>query len=139
LPFETKRLPTAIDAVAPDGSDVRILVGLGRGSAAHFELGADETSVAIRHRTVDEIWFVLSGTGEMWRREGQLPGETIPLVPGTCLTIPLGTEFQFRCTSNEPLAAFGVTMPPWPGDGEAIRVEGPWAPTVRPGPGVADA
>jgi len=24
-----------------------------------------------------------------------------------------------------------VTMPPWPGDGEAYEVEGNWAPTVH--------
>ena len=30
----------------------------------------------------------------------------------------------------EPLAAIGVTMPPWPGDGEAIVVPGEWRPTV---------
>jgi mannose-6-phosphate isomerase-like protein (cupin superfamily) len=139
LAFETKRLPTAVDATAPDGSDVRVLAGLSRGSAAHFELAARQTSVAIRHRTVDEIWFVLSGAGEMWRRVGQSVGESVALAPGTCLTIPVGTDFQFRCTSNEPLAAFGVTMPPWPGDGEAIRAEGPWTATVEPGPGLADA
>ena len=127
------------DEIAPDGSEVRFLAATATGSGALFRLAAGATAVAVRHRTVDEIWFVLSGTGEMWRREGQLPGETITLVPGTCLTIPVGTDFQFRCTSNEPVAAFGVTMPPWPGDGEAIRVEGPWAATVRPGPGLAEA
>jgi hypothetical protein len=25
-------------------------------------------------------------------------------------------------------------MPPWPGAGEAVLVEGPWTPTVDPGP-----
>jgi len=24
-----------------------------------------------------------------------------------------------------------VTMPPWPGEGEASNVHGPWTPTVR--------
>ena len=36
--FHTKRLPTAPDVVAPDGSDVRILLALNGGSMAHFEL-----------------------------------------------------------------------------------------------------
>jgi mannose-6-phosphate isomerase-like protein (cupin superfamily) len=56
---------------------------------------------------------------------------------GTTITIPLGTEFQFRSTTDEPLTAVACTMPPWPGDGEAVRVDGPWAPTVEPGPGLA--
>jgi hypothetical protein len=28
----------------------------------------------------------------------------------------------------------GVAIPPWPGDGEAVLVEGAWEPTVVPGP-----
>ena len=36
--LETKCLPNARDAVAPDGSDVRLLVGLKRGGMAHFAL-----------------------------------------------------------------------------------------------------
>ena len=50
--------------------------------------------------------------------------------PGVCLTIPLGTHFQFRSTGTEVLALVGVTIPPWPGDGEAIVVTGKWGPTV---------
>jgi mannose-6-phosphate isomerase-like protein (cupin superfamily) len=46
--------------------------------------------------------------------------------PGVSLTIPHGTHFQFRNIGSESLAAVGVTMPPWPGDGEAIAVEGVW-------------
>jgi mannose-6-phosphate isomerase-like protein (cupin superfamily) len=47
-----------------------------------------------------------------------------------CLTIPLGTHFQFRAFGPESLTALGVTMPPWPGEGEAVRVQGKWEPTV---------
>jgi len=127
--FATKRLPVARDAVAPDGSDVRLLLGLASGGMAHFELGPNQVSRAVRHRTVEEIWFVLSGRGQMWRRQhGQ---ETIvDLSAGVCLTIPVGTEFQFRSFGDAPLAAIGVTMPPWPGDDEAIPVGGEWPPTV---------
>jgi len=138
MAFDTRTLAADPDAIAPDGSEVRILVALDRGSAAHFQLGPDQTSVAIRHRSVDEIWYVVSGTGEMWRRTDQRE-ETVALHPGTCVSIPVGTTFQFRTTSPEGLAAFGVTMPPWPGDGEAIAGDGPWTPTVAPGPGLAPA
>ena len=54
--FETTQLPDAPDAIAPDGSQVRVLLRLGSG----------------------------------------------------------------------PLAAVGVTMPPWPGDDEAYKVPGAW-------------
>jgi mannose-6-phosphate isomerase-like protein (cupin superfamily) len=127
--FGTKRLPVRRDAVAPDGSDVRTLLALEGGSMAHFELSSGHTSTAVTHRTVGEIWFVLSGSGEMWRKEAQHE-EIISIEPGVCLTIPLGTQFQFRAFGSEPLTALGVTMPPWPGDGEAVRVQGKWEPTV---------
>ena len=60
----------------------------------------------------------------MWRSQGERVGESSTLAPGTCLTIPLGTSFQFRSFGPEPLAAIGATMPPWPGDDEAVPVEG---------------
>jgi len=127
--FLTKRLPADRDAVAPDGSDVRILLGLDRGGMAHFELVPGAISAAVAHRTIEEIWYFLSGRGEMWRKLGNQEKVT-PVDPGTCITIPVGTHFQFRSFSDEPLAALGVTMPPWPGEGEAYPVEGIWRPTI---------
>jgi mannose-6-phosphate isomerase-like protein (cupin superfamily) len=127
--FATKHLPVAVDAVAPDGSDVRVLLGLPGGGLAHFELAPGKTSKAVTHRTVEEIWYFLSGRGEMWLRQGERL-ELVDVYPGICLTIPLGTHFQFRSFGYEPLSAIGVTMPPWPGDGEAIEITGCWQPTV---------
>jgi mannose-6-phosphate isomerase-like protein (cupin superfamily) len=123
--FDTMRLPGAPDAVAPDGSDVRVLLQLGRGGMAHFELGPGQVSRAVAHHAVDEIWYILRGQGQMWRRQGERQ-ETVPLEPGTCVSIPVGTHFQFRSASGGPLAAVGVTMPPWPGDSEAYEVPGAW-------------
>ena len=129
LAFDTKRLPGARDAIAPDGSDVRILLGLRSGGMAHFELPPGQTSKAVEHRTVEEIWYFLSGRGEMWRKQGDRES-VVAVGPGVCLTIPLGASFQFRSLDSEPLTAIGVTMPPWPGEGEARHVEGKWKPTV---------
>lgn len=131
--FQTKQLPTSRDAIAPDGSDVRVLLQVHHGGLAHFELPAGQTSVAVRHRSVEEIWFFLHGRGEMWRRSGE-DEEIVPVATGLCVTIPPGTSFQFRATGDEALAAIGATMPPWPGAGEALIVSGPWEPTVQPGP-----
>lgn len=127
--FETKRLPTLRDVVAPDGSDVRILLGLRGGSMAHFELPPNHTSLAVTHETVEEIWFFLSGRGQMWRKIGEYE-EIVTVEAGVCLTIPLETHFQFRAFGPEPLAAIAVTMPPWPGEGEAMVVEGKWHPVL---------
>jgi mannose-6-phosphate isomerase-like protein (cupin superfamily) len=128
--FQTKRLPSAHDEIAPDGSLVRILLGLHGGGLAHFELAPGETSVAVAHHTIEEIWFFLTGRGEMWRKLGDHE-QVVPVDPGVCITIPVGTHFQFRSFGEEPLAALGVTMPPWPGKGEAYQVEGIWEPTAQ--------
>lgn len=132
--FATIRLNAAPDAIAPDGSEVRLLSGLPAGGLAQFTLPARMISVAVRHRTVSEIWFVVDGRGEMWRaQDGR--SEIVELVPGTSLTIPVGTAFQFRSTGDAPLVAVGVTMGPWPGAGEAVVVEdGAWEPTLESGP-----
>jgi mannose-6-phosphate isomerase-like protein (cupin superfamily) len=111
---------------APDGMDVYPLARANGASMAQFELAANRASIAISHRTVDEIWYVLSGRGEMWRRHSN--EEVIALEPGVCMTIPCGTGFQVRAGEREPLVVVAVTMPPWPNDAEAVRIEGPWTP-----------
>lgn len=125
MEFDTQTLPATPDATAPDGADVRVLLGLRGGGMAHFELQPGQTSQAVTHRTVEEIWFFLAGRGQMWRRQNGRE-EVVAVEPGVCLTIPLGTHFQFRALGDEPLAAIAVTMPPWPGADEAYAVEGKW-------------
>ena len=127
--FATMRIPAARTAVAPDGSHVHVLLGLAGGGMAYFELPPGETSTAVTHRTVEEIWLFLSGRGEMWRRQGDRE-KVVVVEPGVCITIPLGTHFQFRSFGHEALGAVAVTMPPWPGEGEATVVEGKWPATV---------
>jgi mannose-6-phosphate isomerase-like protein (cupin superfamily) len=83
----------------------------------------------VTHKTIEEIWYFLAGRGDMWRKQG-LREEIVSVDAGTCLTIPVGTHFQFRSFGYEALSAIGVTMPPWPGDGEAIVVQGKWESTV---------
>lgn len=127
-PFATCPLPDQPTVTAPDGSDVRVLLALAGGSMAHFSLAPGAVSRAVTHRTVEELWFVLSGSGQMWRCQGA-HSETVDLVPGMCLTIPLGTSFQFRAAPDVALAAVAVTLPPWPGADEAVPVPGAWAAT----------
>jgi mannose-6-phosphate isomerase-like protein (cupin superfamily) len=131
-PYETKTLHEDVDATAPDGTAVRLLLSVAGGSMAHFELPAGAVSHAVTHRTVEEIWFVVGGRGAIWRRQGNLES-TDPLAPGTTLTIPLGTAFQFRADAGSALAFVAITMPPWPGMDEAAPAQGPWAPTVSAG------
>src|SRR5690349_8983461 len=118
-------LPDAPDAIAPDGSQVRVLLRLDGGSMAHFRLAAGQVSRAVAPYTVGGLWSVLSGHGQMWRRQQERQG-MVPLRPGPCLSIPAGPPFRFRADDAGPLAAVGVTMPPWPGDHEAYEVPGAW-------------
>lgn len=125
MSFETRHIGATPDAIAPDGSEVRVLCATARGSMAMFTLSPGAVSKAVVHRTVEELWYIVSGTGRMWRRFGEQE-EVTELTPGVSLSIPLGTRFQFRCDSTDPLSAIGATMPPWPGEDEAVFVNGPW-------------
>ena len=121
--------PEERDDVAPDGSDVRLLGRVDAGGTAEFSLAPDRISRAVVHRTIEEVWFVIEGDGVIWRKRGDIEQLT-DLAPGTSVTVPVGTSFQFRSASGGPLRILGVTMPPWPGEGESTPVTGPWTATV---------
>lgn len=123
--FSTTTLAQARVERAPDGSTARVLARLPNASMAQFELGPGRVSRAIVHRTIDELWYVVGGRGELWRR-WRSQEETVALAPGVCLTIPCGTEFQFRALGTEALRVLGVSLPPWPGEDEAAPAAGPW-------------
>ena len=127
--FETRRIHSEPDAIAPDGSEVRVLCHLSRGGLAIFSLPPNAVSKAFAHRTVEEVWYVTSGRGRMWRKLGD-DEQIVEVAPGISLTIPTGTYFQFRCDGEERLDVIGATMPPWPGEGEAFFVDGTWHPTL---------
>ncbi len=127
--FSTTRIPAEKTSVAPDGSEVRSLLALRGGGVARFDLARGRTSRAVAHRRVDEIWLFVSGRGEMWRRQGGTE-EIVAVEAGVCVTIPSGTHFQFRALGAEALAAIAITMPPWPGDDEAMAVPGKWEANV---------
>jgi mannose-6-phosphate isomerase-like protein (cupin superfamily) len=125
MSFETIPLPEKYNYLAPDGSEIRLLPGMQGGSLCHCTLPAGKTAAAVAHKTVEEIWYILQGEGEVWRKLGE-QAEVTPVHSGISLTIPLGTHFQFRNTGSEPLCILITTMPPWPGDGEAYSVPGKW-------------
>lgn len=132
---DTQSLEDAPQVTAPDGSAVRPLCQItGLGSFAHFQLEPGETARAVSHATVQEIWYIIGGIGQMWRRHEDQEATCVELRAGTCLTIPLGTTFQFRAEDGDaPLRVVAVTMPPWPaGSKDEARLEqGPWPPAFR--------
>jgi mannose-6-phosphate isomerase-like protein (cupin superfamily) len=132
---DTVSLDNARETIAPDGSTVRPLCHInGLGSFAHFQLEPGEITRAVSHATVQEIWYIIGGSGRMWRRQKGLEPTVVDLQAGVCLTIPPGTAFQFRADSpDEPLQVAAVTMPPWPvgATDEARPEQGPWTPMLR--------
>jgi mannose-6-phosphate isomerase-like protein (cupin superfamily) len=69
----------------------------------------------------------VSGAGELWRRDGPSATEAIvALEAGVAVSLPVGTDFQFRAAGERPLELVMTTMPPWPGPEEALSVAGVW-------------
>lgn len=127
--------------IAPDGSEVRLVLtdahGATRCSVVEVAIAAGETSRPVRHRTVEEVWYVLSGAGDIWRCPPGASASEIPLVQvaaGDCLVIPTGWDFQFRADANSDMRFLCVTMPAWPGMDEAVEVAegGLGLPTLAP-------
>ena len=127
--MEARGFPPDPEARSPAGADIRFLMEGERGNLIHATVAPGQVNRATVHATVSEIWHVVSGRGELWRRERDDEDTTV-LAAGVSVDIPVGTAFQYRCTGPEPLELLCVTMPPWPGDHEATAVGGPWEPTV---------
>ena len=128
LPF--KSLPDKYDILAPDGSEIRILSSLKQAGSVDCQLPAGKVSLATYNKTVSEIWYVLSGEGKIWRKNGS-EEHISKLKSGTSLANPAGTHFQFRALGSKPLEVFITTFPPWPGNDEAVVVPGPWQPKLK--------
>ena len=128
----TRTFPSAPHARSPAGAEVRYLIGGGTGDMIHSTVPSGQVNRATVHATVSEFWYVLSGEGQIWRRDGT-GEETTVLTAGVSIDIPVGTAFQYRCTGIDPLEFLCITMPRWPGDEEAAFITGPWTPNAPKG------
>ena len=127
--MQTRAFPLTPDGRSPAGADVRILIEGETGSMIHSTVPPGQVNRATVHATVSEFWHVLSGEGQIWRRDGAGEATTV-LERGVSIDIPVGTAFQYRCTGAEPLGFLCISMPRWPGAEEATIIEGPWEPTA---------
>ncbi|MHA7772455.1 cupin domain-containing protein [Roseibium sp. M-1] len=127
--MKQKRLPEEAEAKSPAGADISFLMDGPTGNMIHALVPAGQINRATRHGTVHEFWYVLEGRGQIWRSLDGAEAMTT-LEPGVAIDIPAGTAFQYRNTGPDPLKFICVSMPPWPGDGEAEFVDGPWMPTL---------
>ena len=120
LDFDHARRAQAPDTHAPDGSEIRLLVAHDGCSMCEVSLPPGGVSIPVRHRTVQEIWYVLEGEGEVCRQAPDGQALTVRVTPGSALTIPLDCRFQFRTTGSAALRFLCITTPPWPGEQKAI-------------------
>ena len=122
------------DTIAPDGSEIRCLVppspnalewcpapdrAARSASLVEVRLPAGARSRPVRHRTVEEIWYVLAGRGVLWRRAPGGEEHRDPLEPGRTAVIPTGWTFSFSASEQADLVFLCHTSPPWPGAEEA--------------------
>jgi mannose-6-phosphate isomerase-like protein (cupin superfamily) len=131
--MKTRAFPANPEARSPAGAEIRYLMGGTTGDMIHSTVPPGQVNRATVHATVSEFWYVLSGLGRIWRRDGAGEDVTV-LESGVSIDIPVGTAFQYRCDgTDEPLRFICVTMPPWVGDSEATIIEGPWSPNAPVG------
>ena len=115
------------DVIAPDGSQIRLLIdqrhSASRASVVEVTLAAGQVSKPVYHRTVEEIWYILEGAGQVWRCPPDVDNSAavspMPVTPGDALVIPAGWRFQFSADGAGDLRFLCVTMPPWPEEDEA--------------------
>lgn len=128
-PFLYLPLADARVVTAPDTSRMRELPRVSAppgGGMAHCTFPPGAVSRPVRHRTVEEVWFVLSGSAEFWRRAAGRQDLRV-VGPEDSLRILAGSAFQFRTVGTEPFRALILTVPEWPGDHEAILLaRGRW-------------
>ena len=130
--MQTRPFPFTPDARSPAGAETRYLMEGETGNMIHSTVPPGQVNRATVHATVSEFWHVLSGAGQIWRRDGA-GEETTVLETGVSIDIPVGTAFQYRCTGVDTLQFLCISMPRWPADKEATVIEGPRKPTAPEG------
>lgn len=118
-------LPEKADAKSPAGADIRFIMDGPAANMIHSTVPPGQINRATIHSTVSEFWYVLEGSGQIWRKNASEEKFT-ELEPGVSIDIPVGTAFQYRANGTKPLTFICITMPPWPGDHEANHIDGAW-------------
>ena len=99
--MQTRAFPSTPDGRSPAGAEIRYLIEGETGGMIHSTVPPGQVNRATVHATVSEFWHVLSGEGQIWRRDGT-GEETTDLLQGVSIDIPVGTAFQYRCTGVDP-------------------------------------
>ncbi len=127
--MQCNNLPPDPQGTSPAGAHIRFLIEGPHGGMIHSTVPPGQINRAMQHKTVSEFWYVLEGHGQLWRRDGN-EEQTVDLLPGVTVDIPVGAAFQYRNVGESDLRFICVTMPPWTGDDEAVPAEGTWTSTL---------
>ena len=115
---------TLPDATAPDGAEIRVLIdrpqGATRLSLAEALVKPGERTACVSHRTIEEIWYIVRGTGRFHRLAPDGSEEqTTEVAPGDALLVPTGYRFWVENTGPSDFVFLCCDTPPWPGSDEA--------------------
>ena len=125
LPTLKSERSDAPDATAPDGAEIRVLIdrpqGAVRLSLAEALVKPRERTACVSHKTIEEIWYIVRGSG-VFHRLSPDGGEeqTTKVAPGDALLIPTGYRFWVDNTGPDDLVFLCCDAPPWPGAEEAV-------------------
>ena len=90
----------------------------------HSTVPPGQVNRATVHATVSEFWHVLSGQGQIWRRDGRVRRQQF-WKQAFPIQHPGRDRIPYRCTGVDPLQFLCITMPPWPGDKKRRSSRGP--------------
>jgi mannose-6-phosphate isomerase-like protein (cupin superfamily) len=110
--MDTRSRADAEPFVTADGSTIRVLLDAETAAArnqslAEAELGPGRETTRHYHRESEEIYFVLSGSGEM-----EVDGDRRAVGPGDAILIPPGAWHQIT-TGDDPIRFLCVCAPPY--------------------------
>ena len=111
--MQATKLPVDQTTLAPDGSQIRELVAVKGGSLVHCLLPPGATSRAMVHATVEEIWYVVQGRGQVWPAD-DVRESVIDVTLGVALSVETGCRFQFRNTAMRTSVSSSPPSSPGP-------------------------
>ena len=83
--MQTRSFPSTPDARSPAGAAIRYLLEGETGNMIHATVPPGQVNRAAIHATVSEFWHVLSGEGQIWRRDATGPGILLEASGGVTL------------------------------------------------------
>jgi mannose-6-phosphate isomerase-like protein (cupin superfamily) len=100
--YTVRRADDAPTVPCPCGQSTRIVTAAD-GLGCSFHITEIRDSVRHYHKSCAEVYYVLSGTGQM-----ELNSETVDVGPGTVVTIEPGTRHRLMSESGVRTIVFGV-------------------------------